>query len=262
MTPLDPADLPGLIAQGESETLEFKRSTAELDQVVQTVAALANTRGGRVLIGVSPDGRIAGVDIGQVTLERVANRITENTDPKIYPSLEVITAGERAVISITVTESDDKPHEAAGRAFKRVGPTTVQMQRAEKERLLLLRRQLPYDRREVPEASLDDIDEAKVRWYLERAARERGIPADITLPVVENLKRLELVNEREGRPVLTTAALLVFGKRPQCFASHSVIRLARFQGALPLNFIDRLDLSLIQSPSPRDRTRSRMPSSA
>ena len=64
MTPLDPADLPGLIAQGESETLEFKRSTAELDQVVQTVAALANTRGGRVLIGVGPDGRITGVDIG------------------------------------------------------------------------------------------------------------------------------------------------------------------------------------------------------
>ena len=241
MTPLDPADLPALIAQGESETLEFKRSTAELDQVVQTVAALANTRGGRVLIGVSPDGRIAGVDIGKVNLERVANQITGNTDPKIYPSLEVITADERAVIVITITESDDKPHMAAGRAFKRVGATTVQVQRAEYERQLLLRRQLPYDRREVPEASLDDIDEAKVRWYLERAARERGIPADTTLPVVENLKRLGLVNEREGQPVLTTAALLVFGKRPQRFASHSMIRLARFQGTLPLNFIDRLD---------------------
>ena len=32
MTPLDPADLPALIAQGEGETLEFKRSTAELDR--------------------------------------------------------------------------------------------------------------------------------------------------------------------------------------------------------------------------------------
>ena len=126
MTPLDPADLPALIAQGESETLEFKRSTAELDQVVQTVAALANTRGGRVLIGVGSDGRIAGVDIGQVTLERVANQITGNTDPKIYPSLEVITAGERAVIVITVTESDDKPHEAAGRAWVLAGLVATQ----------------------------------------------------------------------------------------------------------------------------------------
>ena len=123
MTPLDPADLPALIAQGESETLEFKRSTAELDQVVQTVAALANTRGGRVLIGVSPDGRITGVDIGPGTLERVPHRITENTDPKIYPSLEVITPGERAGTGIPGTASDPKHPKPACRGFQsRGGP--------------------------------------------------------------------------------------------------------------------------------------------
>jgi len=40
----NPADLLALIALGESETVEFKRSVAELEQVVETVAALANTR--------------------------------------------------------------------------------------------------------------------------------------------------------------------------------------------------------------------------
>jgi ATP-dependent DNA helicase RecG len=241
MTTLDPANLLTLIAQGESETLELKSSVAELEQVVETVVALANTRGGLVLIGVKPDGGIRGVDITQVANDRVANKITSNTDPVIYPSIEVIAVEGLPVLVITVPESDDKPHMASGRAFKRVGATTVKMQRAEYERLLRQRRQSPYDRREVPEATLDDIDEAKVRWYLERAARERSIPADTTRPVAENMKRLELVNEREGRPVLTTAALLVFGKRPQRFASYSMIRLARFQGTLPLNFIDRLD---------------------
>ncbi len=49
-----PTDLPALIAQGEGETLEFKRSVAELEQVVETVVALANTRGGLVLIGDRP----------------------------------------------------------------------------------------------------------------------------------------------------------------------------------------------------------------
>ena len=37
----NPTDLLALIAQGESETVEFKRSVAELEQVVETVAALA-----------------------------------------------------------------------------------------------------------------------------------------------------------------------------------------------------------------------------
>ncbi|MGB3218419.1 MAG: helix-turn-helix domain-containing protein [Anaerolineae bacterium] len=238
-----PTDLPALIAQGEGETLEFKRSVAELEQVVETVVALANTRGGLVLIGIGPDGRVVGVDVGQVTGERVANRITGNTDPAIYPSVQVVEVGGRKVFAITVAESDNKPHLAAGRAFKRVGATTVQMRRDEYERLLLLRRQSPFDRREAPDATLEDINEGKVRWYLERAARERNIPADLDLPTVENLKRLELASEREGRLALTVTALLFFGKRPRHFAPHSMIRLARFQGTTPSNFIDRLDLT-------------------
>lgn len=241
--PVIPVDLPALIAQGESETVEFKRSVAELEQAVETVAALANTRGGLVLIGVNPAGEITGVDVGQVTGERIANRITGSTDPAIYPSVQVVEMAGRKVFAISVAESDNKPHLAAGRAFKRVGATTVQMRRDEYERLLLLRRQSPFDRREAPGATLEDIDESKVRWYLESAARERNIPVDPALPVIENLKRLELAGERDGRLVLTIAALLFFGRNPRHFAPHSMVRLARFQGTTPSNFIDRLDLT-------------------
>ncbi len=238
---LNLTDIAARLAQGEGETLEFKRSVAELDQVVETVAALANTRGGLVLIGIGPGGEVVGVELGLVTGERIANRITGNTDPVIYPSVEVAEVAGRKVFAIIVPESDNKPHLAFGRAFKRVGATTVQMRRDEYERLLSLRRQVPYDRREAPEATPDDIDQGKVRWYLELAARERNIPVDLALPVIENLKRLGLATERDGRLVLTIAALLFFGKRPRHFAPHSMIRLARFQGTTPSNFIDRLD---------------------
>lgn len=238
-----PMDLGSLRRQGEGETVEFKRSVAELEQVVETVAALANTRGGLVVIGVGPTGEVIGVDVGQVTGERIANRITGNTDPVIYPSVQVVDVDGHKVFAITVAESDNKPHLASGRAFKRVGATTVQMRRDEYERLLLLRRQSPFDRRDTPGATLEDIDEKKVRWYLERAGRERNIPVDPTQPVVENLKRLELAGERDGQLTLTMAALLFFGKQPRRFAPHSMIRLARFQGTTPSNFIDRLDLT-------------------
>ncbi|MBM4461100.1 MAG: AAA family ATPase [Chloroflexi bacterium] len=238
---MTPEELLVLIAGGEGETVEFKRSVAELEKAVETVAAFANTRGGVVLIGVHPDGRIVGVDVGQTTRERIVNRITGNTDPAIYPSVEHVTVQDRVVVAITVPESADKPHLAFGRAFKRVGAVTVQMDRNEYERLLLARRQLPFDRREVPDATLDDLDEVKLRWYLQRATQERGIPADLTAPLAENLKRLGVAAERDGRLVLTTAALLLFGKRPQQFFSYTMVRIARFQGTTALNFIDRLD---------------------
>ncbi|PKO20825.1 MAG: hypothetical protein CVU38_18025, partial [Chloroflexi bacterium HGW-Chloroflexi-1] len=227
---MTPEELLALIAGGEGETIEFKRSVAELEKAVETVAAFANTRGGVVLIGV-----------GQTTRERIVNRITGNTDPAIYPSVEHVTAQGRVVVAITVLESADKPHLAFGRAFKRVGAVTAQMDRAEYERLLLARRQLPFDRREVSDATTDDLDAARLLWYLQRAAQERGIPVDLAAPLAENLKRLGVAAERNGRLVLTTTALLLFGKRPQQFLSYTMVRIARFQGTTPLNFIDRLD---------------------
>ena len=222
-------ELIALAAQGEGETVEFKRSVAELDKVVETVSAFANTRGGVVLIGVRPDGQMEGTEVGQTTRERIANRITGNTDPTLYPSVEFALLDVRTVVVITVPESAARPHLAFGRAFKRVGAVTAQMGRDEYERLLLARRQPSFDSREVPEAMLDDVDEANMRWYLQRAAQERGIPADLTAPMAENLRRLGVAAERDGRLVLTTAALLLFGKQPQQLLPYTMLRIARFQ---------------------------------
>ena len=234
-------ELQALIAQGEGQQLEFKRSLAELETAVRTLAAFANTEGGTVLFGVRQSGEIVGVEASQTSKEQLVNKVTASTDPVLYPSVEFVKVNGKTVIVVTVAESENKPHLAGGRAYKRVGATTVQLRRDEYERLILARRQPPFDQRELPEATLDDVDEAKVRWYLQRAAQERNIPVDLTLPLVENLKRLGVVTGRDGRPVLTVAAVLLFGKRPQSFVSHSLVRLACFHGTTPLHFIDRLD---------------------
>jgi ATP-dependent DNA helicase RecG len=234
-------ELEALIAQGEGQQLEFKRSLAELETAVRTLAAFANTGGGTVLFGVRQSGEIVGVEASHTSKEQLVNKVTSSTDPVLYPSVEFVKVNGKTVIVVTVAESDNKPHLAGGRAYKRVGTATVQLRRDEYERLLLSRRQPPFDQRELPEATLDDVDEAKVRWYLQRTAQERNIPVDLTLPLVENLKRLGVVIGRDGRPVLTVAATLLFGKRPQSFVSHSLVRLACFHGTTPLHFIDRLD---------------------
>jgi ATP-dependent DNA helicase RecG len=221
--------------------LEFKRSLAELDTAVRTLAAFANTEGGTVLFGVRQSGEIVGVEASRTGKEQLVNKVTSSTDPVLYPSVEFVKVNGKTVIVVTVAESENKPHLAGGRAYKRVGTATVQLRRDEYERLLLARHQPPFDQRELPEATLDDVDEAKVRWYLQRAAQERNIPVDLTLPLVENLKRLGVVTGRDGQPVLTVAAILLFGRRPQSFVSHSQVRLACFHGTTPLHFIDRLD---------------------
>jgi len=63
--------LQSLIKQGEGQDIEFKSSLQLRQEIGETISAFANTFGGVILIGVSDEGKIVGVDIGRKTLESV-----------------------------------------------------------------------------------------------------------------------------------------------------------------------------------------------
>ncbi|HID75188.1 MAG TPA: transcriptional regulator, partial [Planctomycetaceae bacterium] len=50
---MDLIRLKQLVQRGESETVEFKKSTAQLRRAMETLCGMLNRNGGRVLIGVT-----------------------------------------------------------------------------------------------------------------------------------------------------------------------------------------------------------------
>src|SRR5215472_13768776 len=80
-------NLSELLRRSESETLEFKTSFNE--DVLESIGAFANARGGVVLVGVEDSGSVCGVQVGKKTLEDWAHRIQEATDPRLQPSRKV-----------------------------------------------------------------------------------------------------------------------------------------------------------------------------
>ncbi|MFO7789565.1 MAG: ATP-binding protein [Bacteroidales bacterium] len=50
-----------LIDQGEHQQLDFKYQVRDAKKIARSVSAFANTNGGRLLIGVKDNGRIAGI---------------------------------------------------------------------------------------------------------------------------------------------------------------------------------------------------------
>ncbi len=50
-----------LIAQGEHEQLDFKFEISDSKKIARSIAAFANTHGGRLLVGVKDNGVIAGI---------------------------------------------------------------------------------------------------------------------------------------------------------------------------------------------------------
>jgi len=240
---MDEATLHELKAQGEGQTIEFKRSPGrgQIERVVKTAAAFANTDGGHIFIGVRNDGAIQGVEIGSQTLEAVVNTITDNTEPVVYFSMEVVAVDGKNVIVVSVSESMHKPHTAYGRPYVRVGPVTKLMDTTEFQRLLLQRRSLPFDERTVEGASYEDLEEQKMLAYLQRRVEEDPRASLPSAPVPKILTTtLRGAKEVRGRLVPTTAGILLFGKEPQRFLSQAEIRLARFRGTTPIEFIDEM----------------------
>lgn len=176
-----------LIKKGESESLELKPSLSQINEIIETVAAFANAKGGKVIIGVSNRGEVLGLKIGKDTIEKLTNKILASLEPKIYPSISVKEIEGKQVIVISVEEAKEKPVFAFGRAYKRVGRSTLRMSKNEIERVILEKRRIYWDEQICEDASLEDIDEKKVEWYLERREEIRKVkkPREMDLDFID-----------------------------------------------------------------------------
>jgi ATP-dependent DNA helicase RecG len=212
----------------ESEVVELKPSLSQADRIVETVAAMANASGGKIIIGVSNSGRVIGVDIGKDTIEKLTNKITQNTDPSIYPKITVDQKDSRNIIVIEVPESQDHLVLAFGRPYKRVGKSTVKMSKTEYERAILEKHKdaVRFDIQINTKAQFDDIDNDKVIAFIKKARTERGLDIEATLSIKEILTRLKLTQENK----LTNSALLLFGRNPQDYFMQAEVKCVRFKG--------------------------------
>src|SRR3972149_10092749 len=113
-------DLKKLISNTESETIEFKESTGEWKEIIETISAFSNTKGGKIVIGVSKSDKLPGVDIGKDTIENLTNQISQNTDPKIHPSITIEKIKGKFIIIVEIKESSDHLVLAFGRPYKTI----------------------------------------------------------------------------------------------------------------------------------------------
>lgn len=86
----------------------------------------------------------------------------------------------------------------------------------------------PFDESACPGATLADISDEKVAWFIPVAKKERGFPLKAGTPTEQVLKHLDLL---EGdKP--TNAAILLFGTRPQKFMPASEIKCMHYHGTV------------------------------
>ena len=236
--PANENELSRLIKRGEGLTLEFKRSTAELREGMQTVCAFLNASGGIVLFGVRPDGVTEGQQISDKTVREVAQAFERFEPPVNVPVERVSLESGCEVLMLRVEGTlDSIPFTYEGRPYERVGNTTRKMSQERYEKLLLDRTHSKrrWENQPAEEITLKEIDREEVFRIVDIARSVGRLVGPIGRSLPDVLDRLGL---RKNGQILR-AAVVLFGKTflpdyPQC-----ELRMARFRGTDKTEFLDQ-----------------------
>lgn len=97
-----------LIAEGEHQQQDFKFEISDARKIARTFSAFANTDGGRLLIGVKDNGKIAGVrsEEEKYMIEAAAELYCT---PTVNYSMQTYQVEGRNVLLVQIEESGQKP---------------------------------------------------------------------------------------------------------------------------------------------------------
>lgn len=239
---MTPEDLQRLTASGESETLEFKRSTSELESALRTVSGFLNAgNGGHVLFGVANNGRVVGMPVSEQTLHDIATSLRQ-IEPDGGVRIDSVPLADGKQVVVLAIPSSTRLHTFKGVAYRRIGNTTERMPFEALERRLVEQAHRGFSWESMPSGfTVDDLDHAEIVRTVNEAVRRHRLSEPGTREIDDLLLGLGLIENGE----LLNAAMVLFGKRERLPTRYTqcVVRMARFKGTTKSEFIDSRQLA-------------------
>ena len=216
----------------ESEKLELKKSLNEWREIIISLSAFSNKKGGKIIVGVDDRSEPASLEVGHNTIEELANRIKMHTDPALYPSINVKTYGPGEIIELEIAESDNKPVFAFNSAYIRVGKTNQKITNSELRALIKRYTLVDFD----SQSFLGETP-SKIIWDEKLIKESAGEYFNVKVKdSTEFLKKAGLLTSRQA----TNAAYLCFAQNTGLLF-NALIKAARFQGERMVKFLDMKD---------------------
>lgn len=227
---MDRKELEMILKEGEGYKIEFKEGFNNLDK---EIVALANSSGGRVLLGVTDEGKIKGIGVTNELKSRIQD-IANNCRPKIKMSIDRF----ENILIVNVREGEDKPYECSSGFYKRIGSNSQKMTRDEIIDFFKSEGKIRFDELTEPKFSYPrDFDEHKLLKFLELAGLSKSVKTETILT------NLGVAEKQEGKIYLNNAGVLFFAKEPQRFVPWSVFTVALFKDLNGANVIDRKEVT-------------------
>ena len=155
-----------LIKDGESKTIEFQVELPNSKTLAKTIIAFSNTGGGKLIIGITDQGKIIGLKPDENIFElkdKVTSIIYETCYPTVLPDIYTTTIDDQLLLIIEVYRGNLLPYYLKNKGknedvYIRVGPTN---RKASHENILELERQrmnISFDQEANREVALDSLE--------------------------------------------------------------------------------------------------------
>lgn len=218
------------IRSGEDSATQFKQDVTDPNRLAEEMVAFSNAQGGLLLIGVSDDGAVNGLDDGQISRinQLVSNTANENVKPPIYPLTEILELHGKRIMVVSIKRGEARPYQTSkGIYFTKSGSDKRRMSPEELRRLFAETARLFADEEALPRTDVTDLNTEAFYAFLD--ADDHAVYEDLKhgkLQLETILQNLDLL--RDGH--LTLAGNLIFGKIPQRFSPSFYVDCVHFDG--------------------------------
>ncbi|MDR2869456.1 MAG: putative DNA binding domain-containing protein [Deferribacteraceae bacterium] len=227
-----PNNLPAILTEGESYTIEFKESPDK--SLASEVCAFANASGGKIFIGVDDSGRIVGTDTSNAARSRIQDTINQ-----IEPRLKVDIDIQENIIIVTVPEGTQKPYSCSKGFYLRSGPNSQKLERDSIIEFFQNEGRVRYDdivREDLPIA--ERFNDAAYRRYIKLAKISEVLDRDTIL------KNLSCAALRNGKLHFTNVGALFFRVNDEDVVfRHASIVCALYKGVDKAIILDAKELN-------------------
>ena len=222
-------DLRILIQEGDGTTLEFKESISS--SFARELVALANTIGGKILLGVRDDGTVIGVHDSNTLRARIQD-IARNCDPPV----KVLAEPVGGVFAVHVRESDAKPVQCSDGFFWRQGAVTQKLSRDEIRDFFQVEGVIRFDLSPCPRFRYpEDFDRKKFDAWLNYSGMTGNPPVE---DVLANIEAAERVGDKL---LFRNAGVLFFARNVRHFFPQAYITCLLAKGKDKVHILDRKD---------------------
>lgn len=196
-----------MIIGAESETVEFKQTTGEKKEAMEAISAILNKHcRGTLYFGVDDSGFVKGQQISDSTKKDISRIINDSIEPRITPTIEVLTIEQRNVIKVSFS-GHNRPYSVNGRYLIRTGTENRKMSTDELKRLIKNDDYSSKWEEELTDYSYDDLDDSSLQDFF-RSAKGCGRLVLDSYDKEKLLSSIDLV--KNG--CLKNAAYALFGK--------------------------------------------------